>query len=52
MNIKFVAIIIIFLAGLYFYVYYNKNPKMLETLTTMNGDLRCPNVLIQKDSKY
>jgi len=52
MKIKIIAIIIIFLAGLYFYVYYNKNHQMLETLTTMNGELRCPNVLIQKDSKY
>jgi hypothetical protein len=52
MNIKFVVIFFIFLAGLYFYLYYSNNPKMLESLTTMNGELRCPNVLIQKDAKY
>ena len=52
MNIKFAIIFFIFLAGLYFYLYYSNNPKMLESLTTMNGELRCPNVLIQKDAKY
>lgn len=52
MNIKFAVIFFIFLAGLYFYLYYSNNPKMLESLTTMNGELRCPNVLIQKDAKY
>ncbi len=52
MNIKFVIIFFIFLAGLYFYLYYSNNPKMIESLTTMNGELRCPNVLIQKDAKY
>ena len=25
---------------------------LLEGLTTMNGELRCPNILIQKDAKY
>ncbi len=51
-NVKFLVILVIFLAGLYFYVYYSSNPLLLESLTTMNGELRCPNVLIQKDSKY
>lgn len=51
-NVKFLAIIVIFLAGLYFYIYYSNNPMLLESLTTMNGEFRCPNVLIQKDSKY
>jgi hypothetical protein len=50
--LRFLFIIIIFLGGLYFYIFYGKNPKMLEGLTTMNGELRCPNVLIQKDAKY
>jgi hypothetical protein len=42
----------IFLGGLYFYIYYSGNPKMLEQMTTMNGELRCPNLLIQKGAKY
>jgi hypothetical protein len=43
-----------FLGGLYFYITYSKTHKsyMLEGLTTMNGELRCPNILIQKDAKY
>jgi hypothetical protein len=45
-------ILIVFLAGLYFYIRYTSNPKMIEGLTTINGDLRCPNLLIQKGSKY
>lgn len=49
--IQFVFIIMVFLGGLYFYTKYN-NPKMLEGLTTMNGQLRCPNILIQKDAKF
>jgi hypothetical protein len=51
-TLKMLLIIIIFLAGLYFYIRYTSNPKMLEGLTTMNGDLRCPNLLIQKGTKY
>ena len=51
-NVKFLVILVIFLAGLYFYVYYSSNPLLLESLTTMNGELRCPKVLMQKDSKY
>jgi hypothetical protein len=50
--IKIIFMIIIFLGGLYFYIYYSKYPKMLESLTTMNGELRCPNLLIQKGAKY
>jgi hypothetical protein len=42
----------IFLGGLYFYIRYSGNPKMIEQLTTMNGELRCPNLLIQKGTKY
>jgi hypothetical protein len=51
-SLKFVFIIITFLAGLYFYVVYSGNPKLLEGLTTNNGELRCPNLLIQKGTKY
>lgn len=42
----------IFLAGLYFYVSYAGKTKLLEGLTTNNGELRCPNLLIQKGVKY
>jgi hypothetical protein len=52
MGIKYIVIIFIFIMGLYFYIYYGNNPKLLEGLTTMDGELRCPNLLIQKDSKY
>ena len=53
-SIKIVSFIIIFLGGLYFYVTYSHpdQAKMLEGLTTMNGELRCPNILIQKGAKY
>lgn len=51
-TLKMLFIIIIFLAGLYFYIRYTSNPKMLEGLTTINGELRCPNLLIQKGTKY
>jgi hypothetical protein len=42
----------LFLGGLYFYIRYAKNPYMLEGLTTINGELRCPNILIQKGPKF
>ena len=44
--------LILFLGGLYFYIRYTSTPKMFEGLTTMNGELRCPNLLIQKGTKY
>jgi hypothetical protein len=44
--------LILFLGGLYFYIRYSGNSKMLEGLTNMDGDLRCPNLLIQKGAKY
>jgi hypothetical protein len=50
--IKVLFMLILFLGGLYFYIRYTNNPKMLEGLTTNNGELRCPNLLIQKGSKY
>lgn len=52
LTLKIIFIIVVFLAGLYFYIKYTQNPKMLEGLTTINGELRCPNLLIQKGSKY
>ena len=42
----------IFLGGLYFYICYSKNPNMIEGLTTIDGELRCPNLLIQKGPKF
>ena len=50
--LKILFILFIFLGGLYFYIRYTNNPKMLEGLTTMNGEMRCPNLLIQKGVKY
>ena len=52
MQLKIIFMLIIFLGGLYFYIRYTSNPKMLEGLTTINGELRCPNLLIQKGPKY
>jgi hypothetical protein len=48
-NIKIIIFFILFLGGLYFYVNYN-NTK--EGLTTLNGENRCPNLLIQKGVKF
>ena len=50
-------IIILFLAGLFFYAKYgpssNSSSKLLEGLTSIdNGEPRCPNVLIQKGLQY
>ena len=52
MTILTFFIIFVFFAGLYFYVNASNDSKTLEGLTTMNGELRCPNVLIQKGTKY
>ena len=49
---KIVILFLIFLAGLYFYVEYGSNPKKIEGMSTINGELRCPNILIQKGAKY
>jgi len=47
------AILIIILGGIFYTKYGNgSNPKMIEGLTTANGELRCPNLLIQKGAKY
>ena len=50
-NFKIIGLGIIFLFGLYYYVKngYHDNK---EGLTTIDGKLRCPNILIQKGSKY
>ena len=48
---KILFFIAIFLGGMYFYTQYTGS-KQIEGLTTMDGELRCPNLLIQKGSKY
>jgi hypothetical protein len=50
--LKILFMLTLFLGGLYFYIRYAKNPYMLEGLTTINGELRCPNILIQKGPKF
>lgn len=49
---KIAFMLVLFLGGLYFYIYYTSHPKLLEGLTTNNGELRCPNLLIQKGTTY
>ena len=49
---KILFMLTLFLGGMYFYIRYAKNPNMLEGLTTINGELRCPNLLIQKGPKF
>ena len=44
-TLKILFMLIIFLGGLYFYIRYTSNPKMIEQLTTMDGEKRCPNLL-------
>jgi hypothetical protein len=43
-------IIVLFLAGIYFYAKYTST-KYSENFTN-NSEKRCPNILIQKDSKF
>jgi hypothetical protein len=50
--LKILFMITLFLGGLYFYISYSKTHYMLEGLTTINGELRCPNILIQKGPKF
>jgi hypothetical protein len=50
-RIKIALIVAIFLGGLYFYLVYSQN-KIVEGLTDVSGELRCPNLLIQKGPKY
>jgi len=48
--IHIILIVIICLGIVYFVIYHKKS--ITEGLTTMNGNLRCPNLLIQKGPKY
>ena len=50
--LKIIFMLIIFLGGIYLLILYSRNPKLIEGLTTTNGELRCPNLLIQKGSQY
>ena len=50
--LKIIVMLIIFLGSIYLLILYSRNPKLIERLTTMNGELRCPNLLIQKGSQY
>jgi len=43
--------ILLFLAGLYFYAKYTET-KYSESFTNNTDEKRCPNILIQKDSKF
>ena len=52
-SILTLLIITVFLGSLYFYINYDVSKLYVrEGLTTMNGDNRCPNILIQKGPKY
>ncbi len=51
-TLRILFMLILFLGGLYFYIRYSGNSKMVEGLTNMDGELRCPNLLIQKGAKY
>jgi hypothetical protein len=52
-SILTLLIITVFLGSLYFYLNYDASKLYIrEGLTTMNGDNRCPNILIQKGPKY
>ncbi len=43
-----ILILIAFLVGLYVYA----SPKLREAMTNNNGQVRCPNILVQKGIKY
>jgi hypothetical protein len=51
MSSLILLMIIVFLAGIYFYAKYG-DPKMLEGLTNNTKQPRCPNMLIQKGSRF
>jgi len=46
-----IIVLIIFILGIYFYGVYG-DKALVEGLTNNNGIVRCPNILIQKDSKF
>lgn len=50
-TLKIIFLLVLFLGGLYFYV-TRKEGFENKMFTTNNGELRCPNLLIQKGSKY
>jgi hypothetical protein len=47
-QLKILFLLAIFLGGLYFYTKYAGSKEGL----TMNGQMRCPNLLIQKGAKF
>lgn len=51
MNTNTFLSIVLFLAGIFFYAKYT-NTKYSEHFTNNNNEKRCPNILIQKDSKF
>jgi hypothetical protein len=52
-TIKIIFSILLFISGLYFYVIYKNNTNsLIENFTSKNDKFRCPNLLIQKDSKF
>jgi len=51
MNLTTLLAILVFLIGLYFYAKCS-DPKYAEGFTNPNAKPRCPNLLIQKDSKF
>ena len=51
-HIKIIILVLIFLGGLYFYIQYGNKPQFLEGLSNAKGELKCPNILIQKGAKY
>jgi hypothetical protein len=51
MTLPTLLFIIVFLIGLYFYAKCS-DPKYHEGLTNNNGGVRCPNLLIQKNSRF
>lgn len=51
MNLTTLLAILVFLIGLYFYAKC-ADPKYAEGFTNPNAKPRCPNLLIQKDSKF
>jgi len=51
MNLTTLLAILVFLIGLYFYAKC-ADPKYAEGYTNQNAKPRCPNLLIQKDSKF
>jgi len=51
MTLLTLLFIIVFLIGLYFYA-KTSDPKYNEGLTNNNNEIRCPNLLIQKGSRF